>query len=943
MIIYGTCCKGISLDVSTYLGETMRNKTFLRHGIVLLTILIISSFTYKNNTANGYEHLGIAVLAIVSICILICCSRASNQKDMDIVKIRAQYDSVLNNVKEVIFQTDAKGQWTFLNPSWTEVTGFAVKESLGVNFLKYLHEEDRDRNTSLFKSLMERKKEYFRQEVRYIKKDGCTVWVEVYARLTFDCKGNIIGTSGTLADIDNRKIMEKELLNRDNILQGIAEATNILLYNADYTEAFNSALEKIGKATKVDRVYIFENHINTESGEVFTSQSFEWSNYNVKPQIDNHDLQNVSFQGSGLLRWYNTLSVDGVIDGLVKDFPQSEKDILSPQGIVSLIVVPIIIEGQFWGFVGFDDCQKERQWSSMQVAALRAAAVGIGAAIKRKKVENALKKALENDFKRTVKNLQNLVVKYKRRETGEFYYALFEGKIAEGCGKNTESMYGKNLTEELTKEEVEELEVHLNRAFQGLACSFEIKLGNKVHYQTLSPVIEDNKVVEVIGSAIDITETKKAEEQIKHLAYYDTLTGLPNRVLFKDRLDLAISHSTRNNEMLSVMFIDLDRFKDINDTLGHEAGDSLLKEVSLRLINTIYKDDTLSRMGGDEFALIFGDIQDEKHIVKIAESIINLFAKPFIIKGHELYITTSIGISIFPNDGQHTETLFKNAEIAMYRAKEFGKNNYQYFTNAMNEKAVRRLEIEKNLRKALEKNEFLLHYQPQVDLSNGEIAGCEALIRWHNQDYGLISPSEFISVAEETGLIIPIGEWVLRTACRQLKKWHEAGYATLSISVNVSAHQFEQTNLAEMTAKIIKETGINPYYLELELTESTVMKSTEEAMNIMKKLRNQGIKISIDDFGTGFSSLSYLQRFSADILKVDQSFVKNIPGSGSDEAIVTAIIDMSHALKLCVIAEGVETKEQLDFLKSKGCDTVQGYFISRPVTELEFEELIQKL
>jgi diguanylate cyclase (GGDEF)-like protein len=656
----------------------------------------------------------------------------------------------------------------------------------------------------------------------------------VYARLTLDDKGNILGTSGTITDIGDRKLMEQFLENKDRLLHGIAEASNILLYNSDYTKALSLVLQKLGEVTCVDRVYIFENHEHPETGEFSTSQRVEWSKENIMPQIDNPDLQNVSYEGLGIMRWLHTLSKDGVISGLIKDFPQTEREILGPQGIISIIAVPIKIDDKFWGFVGFDDCTTERKWSSVEISALSVAAAGIGAAIKRKQVEAALHEALQSDL-------------------------------------------------------------------------------------------------------------KKSDEQIRYLEYYDSLTGLPNRVLFKDRLELAISHAKRNQEMFAVMFIDLDRFKNINDTLGHTVGDLLIKAVASRLKQVIQKDDTISRMGGDEFTLIFVDVKDEKYLVKIAEKIMKVFSEPLIINDHELFITASVGISVYPNDGEDAEILIKNADMAMYRAKEHGKNNYQFFTNGMNEKALKKLEIEKNLRKALEKNEFLLHYQPQIDFVKNRIVACEALIRWNNGTNGLVPPGDFIPLAEETGLIIPIGEWVLKTACLQLKKWHNEGHNELRMAVNISAQQFEQKDLAEIVEKILLETQVDPRYLELELTESAIMKSIERAAEIMQRLKSKGIRISIDDFGTGFSSLGYLQKFSADILKIDRSFIKNIPDCANDEAIVTAIINMAHLLGLSVIAEGVEREEQLNFLKSRSCDAIQGYLISKPVPHSEFKQLISGL
>lgn len=739
---------------------------------------------------------------------------------------------------------------------------------------------------------------------------------------------------------DKSKSMEEDIISKDRILQGLAEAISILLYEQDTTKGFSLALGKLGEVTAVDRVYIFENHPHHETGKFSTSQRFEWSINSVEPQINNPDLQDINYEELGIMRWYNTLSKGKVLSGAVKDFPESEKHLFTPQGIISLLVVPIIIDNEFYGFIGFDDCHKNRLWSKVEESTLLVVAATIGAVIKRKQIEKELQRAVENDFKRTIKNLQNLVFKIKKDEKGEFIHTLFEGKLAEFLGESTESVYGKSVWDMLPEEAAAVLSENLVKAFEGKICGYELKIDNRTYYDTLSPIIENDIVTEVIGSAIDITEYKKAQDHINFLAYYDTLTELPNRVLFKDRLRQAISHEKRNNQLLSVMFLDLDRFKNINDTLGHTAGDTLLKEVAARLKQIVQEDDTIARMGGDEFTLIFTDIKTENEIVHIAERIMSVFRKPFYIEGHEIYVTASVGISMYPSDGEQFEVLVKNADMAMYRAKEYGRNNYQFFTEGMNEKVIKRLEVESSLRKALEKDEFILHYQPQLDSTTEKIVGCEALIRWNRPGLGLVYPGDFIPLAEETGLIVPIGEWVFIEACSQLKKWHNDGKKDLKMAVNISAQQFEQQDLVELVEKTLEETGIDPKFLEIEITESIIMKSTERTASIFSKLKRMGIKISIDDFGTGFSSLGYLQKFSSDILKIDRSFIQNIPENSRDQAIVTAIINMAHILGLVVIAEGVETEEQLSFLKSVNCDEIQGYYISRPVSSNELENML---
>ena len=424
---------------------------------------------------------------------------------------------------------------------------------------------------------------------------------------------------------------------------------------------------------------------------------------------------------------------------------------------------------------------------------------------------------------------------------------------------------------------------------------------------------------------------KRAEERLSYLAHHDALTNLPNRMLFIDRLGQALSRAPWHKRLAAVLFLDLDHFKRINDTLGHTMGDLLLKEVAKRLAQCSRQGDTVARMGGDEFTIILADIAHAQDVPKVAQKIIDIFSKRFVVGDHEIFITTSVGISLYPDDGEDPEALLKNADAAMYRAKEIGRNTYQYFSIDMNTKASERLALETDLRHALEREEFLVHYQPQVDLNTGQIIGMEALVRWQHPDLGLVPPAKFIPLAEDTGLIAPIGEWVLRTACAQNKAWQTAGLPPIRVGVNLSARQFQCQNLVEMIVRILKETGLDPTYLELELTESVLMQNTEAIIATLCELDAMGINISIDDFGTGYSSLSYLKRFPINRLKIDQSFVRDITTDPDDAAIVTAIITLAHSLKLKVIAEAVETEEQLAFLRSLNCDEMQGYLFSRPL------------
>jgi diguanylate cyclase (GGDEF)-like protein/PAS domain S-box-containing protein len=453
-------------------------------------------------------------------------------------------------------------------------------------------------------------------------------------------------------------------------------------------------------------------------------------------------------------------------------------------------------------------------------------------------------------------------------------------------------------------------------------------------------VIEYGGRSAVLGTAFDVTERKRAEEQIRTLAYHDTLTGLPNRLLFHDRLQVAVAQAHRAGGHLALLFLDLDRFKVINDSLGHGLGDRLLQEVGLRLRGSLREGDTVSRLGGDEFTLLLPGIGRAVDAAKVAEKILETLREPIRVEGHDLFVTASIGIALYPEDGAGAEALVKNADTAMYRAKEQGRDNYQLYTAAMNATALERLALESALRRALSANELVLHYQPLLEIASGRIHAVEALLRWRHPERGLIPPAEFIPLAEVTGLIVTMGPWILRSACAQVQAWRAAGFPGLSLAVNLSARQFQQPDLAELVTRILEETGLPPRHLDLEVTESYAMQNPEQAIDTLRQLKALGVRLSIDDFGTGYSSLSYLKRFPIDTLKIDKSFVGDITRDADDATIVTAVIAMAHALKLTVVAEGVETEDQLAFLAARRCDRMQGYLFSYPLPPEESRVLL---
>ncbi len=433
---------------------------------------------------------------------------------------------------------------------------------------------------------------------------------------------------------------------------------------------------------------------------------------------------------------------------------------------------------------------------------------------------------------------------------------------------------------------------------------------------------------------------REGEEKLRLQANYDSLTKLPNRTLFMDRLSHALSRGRRDRSQVAVLFLDLDRFKKVNDTLGHNAGDKLLQQAARRLTDCVRETDTVARLGGDEFTVILPDLHNTHNTELVGRKMLQCLAEPFVIDGAEMLVTGSLGITVFPDDGEDAETLLKNADTAMYKSKEDGRNTFRFFTAKMNAKALEYLELENALRYAIEREEFILHYQPIIDLKTGRVTSAEALLRWDNPECGLVAPGKFIPVAEDTGLIVPIGEWVFRTACDQMQVWRDIGLSSLHVSVNLSARQSRDIAFKEMIHRILKETGADPKNITLEITESLFMEEDHRALAILSEFRTMGINLSLDDFGTGYSSLSYLKRFPVNILKIDRSFVVDIDKDTESQGLVEAIIAMAHSQKMKVIAEGAETKEQVEFLRSRECDEVQGFYFSHPLPAEEFADYI---
>jgi diguanylate cyclase (GGDEF)-like protein/PAS domain S-box-containing protein len=463
-------------------------------------------------------------------------------------------------------------------------------------------------------------------------------------------------------------------------------------------------------------------------------------------------------------------------------------------------------------------------------------------------------------------------------------------------------------------------------------CAVRRKDGSQMWFSAnVQAVYEDGVLVGYEGTNEDITTRKVAEDRVQYLAYYDALTGLPNRTLLRDRLTKALADARRQKYKIALLFLDLDGFKDINDSLGHAVGDLFLQEVAVRLKRYAREQDTVARLGGDEFLIMLTHVEDVSDAAVAAERFMGAMSGEVEIEGHHINVSCSVGISIFPEHSADEETLIRNADAAMYSAKTSGRHHFRFFTEDMNAQVAEKLTLENGLRRALDRKEFFLMYQPQMDIATGKVTGLEALLRWQHPELGLVPPDKFIRIAENSGLIVPIGEWVLRTACSQAKKWQDEGIPAISVAVNVSAVQFRQAGFCELVRKVVQDTGLAPQYLELELTESLLLANADVTVSVLQELKAMGVTLAIDDFGTGYSSFSYLRQFHVNNLKIDRSFINDVATNPDDAAITAAIIGMAKSLHLRVIAEGVEDEAQMSFLRAQQCDEIQGFYFSKPL------------
>ena len=726
---------------------------------------------------------------------------------------------------------------------------------------------------------------------------------------------------------------------REASLEMSARATLELLREDDLDRALEHVLERVGRHIGGDTTYVFEVHPHPETAQPAASIRCRWEAETVMHSVPAEEVTNVRIADMHLERWLERLQQGEIIACDIADLPEYEQFFFRDKSVASIMLLPLFCRGSLWGCVGIEAELRPRRWSASEESMLRIIAAGVSAALERKFALDSLRRAAAV-FESTrdgvvISDLDGSIVAINRA-----YSAITGYDESEVLGRSTSILRSERHSPEFYAAMWSSLREH--GYWQGEVWN-RLKSGDTApHWVSISTVPDENgRPVQFVGVMTDISQLKRSEAELQRLAHYDPLTALPNRVLVNLRLEHAIEHARRKEHGIAVLFIDLDRFKDVNDSFGHPVGDELLVMIAARLRARVRGEDTLARVGGDEFLMVMESISAPEEAAFVARALIRLLEDPFLLSGgQEVYVGMSVGISCFPQDGETTTELIQHADAALYSAKADGRSTYRFFTAELSQAAQQRVELETRMRRALDRGEFELHYQPQIDLRNGRIVGCEALLRWRDPERGLIPPTEFIPVAEENGLIVPLGEWVLRNACEQARRWDVQGLPPLTMAVNLSGRQLWQTDLPARIAAIIRESGLPGNRLELELTESTIMGHEVLAGERLRALKELGVTLAIDDFGTGYSSLAYLKRFPIDVLKIDREFVRDLPHDPGDMEIAAAIVAMARTLRMRVVAEGVETGDQLAFLRTHACDLCQGYFFSPPVEADAFAELL---
>ncbi len=967
----------------------LRPKYTLRTALTITAIVPIGWFItdiaghYSGHVVASYRLT--IIFAIQALCIatiFLFITWYSNNESavhttaLQFAAVRLSNQKRLRNIAatlgEGVYVSDEQGKVAFMNPAAERLLGWSEEELLGRSMHETIHyrqdgnlvnpEDCLVVNTVLMGGTCSGDDSFF------VRKDGMTFPVSYISTPLIE-HDVIVGSVTAFQDITERKqaqeamqaqqvrLQEQQLqlqlqLRYASSLYSLAE---IIAVNEDTKAILTSMIDIVAETLAIDHAIIYE--VNLEQGSA--NKLYSWVRTDTSENTWNQDgIEFKNFPESVKYLQKN------------KDFLQSHYDEINPiflqegsaefchqrRNIKSLLWYPFkATPGQIY-LLAFNTVTTRRTWLPNELEFIKTVANQVATAIQKVQLLEERRQAEQEIWEEkeraqvTLHSIGDAVITTDPEGKIVFLNPVAEQLTgwtnAEAQGLFLTVVF--NIIDETTGISAD------NPVEKCIAAGCVVGLSNHtvlLNRDGCRYAIEDsaapikNRQGELIGAVLvfhDVSEKRNLLQQMIHQAHHDPLTERPNRILFNDRLNIALANARRSKENLAVMFLDLDRFKLVNDMLGHAMGDRLLKEVASRLSTCMRETDTIARLGGDEFTLLLPHITRQEDIDVIANKILQVFQKPWVIDGYEFHITASIGIALYPDDGEDTATLMKHADTAMYRAKEKGRNNFQFFTKSMNEKIIERMTLENSLHYALEREEFTLYYQPQVNIDSGRTIGMEALIRWNHPQRGLVLPTEFIPLTEETGLIIPIGEWVLHTACNQNKIWQQQGYPPIRVKVNLSAYQFRQSNLVETVTKVLQETHLDPYWLELEITESVAVQDIDFTIRVLYELRAMGIRVAIDDFGTGYSSLNYLKRFPINTLKIDRSFVRDIVNNQADAAIVSSMIVLAQNLGLNVIAEGVETLDQLNFLRERNCLEMQGYYFSKPVPATQFELLLTR-
>lgn len=734
----------------------------------------------------------------------------------------------------------------------------------------------------------------------------------------------------------------RDLQHRDEILHAISNSVASLQMAHSFTDGMTAALRTTGEAMHVDRVIVLEN-LYPDRPVPTLSLCYAWQAPDIGFVID-ASFVNES-RSADLSEWYAPLSENKPVIDSVRTATGSAAQLLTAAKIKSILLVPIQIDGKLWGNIGMDSCKAERRWAASEIDALRTLADVIGSSIVRQRFMMQLA-----DVNKIVASSPHVLYRLKGQE--DFPLTFVAGNAAWFGYTAAELLADPSLHLKIVHpEDLPKVRSVMDGALTGkpAAGAIEYRLRKKDGAycwveSRFRPLLDGNgHLAEVEGILTDISERKAAEQQIIGMAHNDALTGLVNRRVFIEAVQLAIARTRRGGKRFAVHYLDLDHFKDVNDTLGHPAGDALLKVTAERLSKGIREVDIVSRFGGDEFAVLQTDLSDPADAGTLATKLLALVGESVTIDGNHIQIGTSIGIAVFEGTETEAESMMSHADVALYRAKAEGRGTFKFFTESMDADVHKRVKLASDLREALAGEQLFLVYQPQIDIASKRIIGVEALVRWRHPTQGLLPPPDFIDAAEKSGLVSTLGNWVLRQACIQSRRWIDAGIAPPTMAVNFSPLQFKvPAELEKNITAVLEEAGVPPHFIEIELTETALMETSREHNDVLQRLRSRGVKLAIDDFGTGYSSLSYLRRFPVDLIKLAQDFVKDVTRDPNDAAIVKAAIGLARDLNLDVIAEGVETPEQVALLRSWGCDAAQGYFFAKPLLPEELEPLLRR-